>query len=130
MADTNNQPNWTLHGEISGDGMPGNKYGEAGNGRGVQQNALPKGARTASAPKDNYTSGASDGNAGNGFGEYDPRNPVDMDEVRSKSWAVSHGKKDMSNPYQEDAPITRSNPLDNDKDNNPHLGGLKKEWFS
>ena len=135
MSDKNNQPNWTMHPEISGEGMPGNKYGEAGNGRSWQQNELPKGARKAVAPKDNAVAGASDGNAGNGFGEYDPRNPVDMDEVRNRSWGVSKkDSPDMKNPNFEDPKITRSNPIDNDRSSslrkNPYREDVKKEWFS
>lgn len=141
MADSNNAPGWKENPEISGAGMPANSYGSAGNGRGVQQNALPKGARTAS-PSDNAPTTNAASLSGNGFGNYDPRYSGSQDRMTDHQGgnfgsADDAGTRsdpkagDRATAYQHTNPPTRSNPLVAEKAadlTNPHRGAMKKEW--
>ena len=155
MSDSNNAPGWKLNPEISGAGMPGsgNSYGEAGNGRGVQQNALPKGARM-SAPSDNAPTVHGASLDGNGYGNYDPRyagkDPMEvsqdtMPEVHGKTWGVSgNGGGDFTDPkagdratayqHQGNEANKATNAINNDSPAsdrvNPYRSAMKKEWSS
>lgn len=133
--------------------MPGNKYGEAGNGRGVQQNDLPRGARTAS-PSGNAPTIESKSLDGNGFGNYDPRyagkDPMElsqdhMPKPQGSEWGVSgkEGGEDYSDPKAGDRATayqhtgenfkSRSNPVNNDAPVsnrvNPYRNKVNKKWF-